>query len=185
MEEHKKNQIGEYLFTDKHTYELAKLELEKINKLKQSIGTEAPENIRKVYEGLTKKLFFSTPIGVGFLSDMRKYLVEIYGDSEIAPIPVPSGRVVKGTRGKTVDAERYKKLKTESERIKQLKNKLVIAVVALCVMVIGMLFIAITNENVGYFRTEEKIVNKYAAWEERLYNWEQELNEREASISHF
>ena len=60
-----------------------------------------------------------------------------------------------------------------------------IAVIAMLITIIGILFILITNENSGFFRAEEKLVNKYSAWEERLYNWEQELNEREAEISQF
>lgn len=178
-------QMDGYQFLDKHSFELAKLEKDRIEVIKQSMAQDSPENMKVVYDKLTQKLYFSTPIGMDFLGEMRKYLLAFYKEEDLLPIPVPTGRITKGVRGKTVDIERYKKLKSEKDRIAQIKGKLTIAVIAMLITIIGILFILLTNENVGYMRTEEKIVNKYAAWEERLYNWEQELNEREANISQF
>ena len=48
------------------------------------------------------------------------------------------------------------------ERLNLLRIRLTIAVVALAVAVIGMIFIAVINKNVGYFHAEQKVQDKYA-----------------------
>lgn len=183
MADMKQFQLDGYQFLDKSSYNIATIEKQKIETIKQSISADNPESIKLVYEKLTKKLYFSTPVGMDFLKEMRDYLITVYGD-DIAPVPVAPGRITRSTR-KTVDIEKYKQLKQENSRTTRIKNNLTIAVIAMLITIIGILFILITNENSGYFRAEEKLENKYAAWEERLYNWEQELNEREANISQF
>ena len=47
--------------------------------------------------------------------------------------------------------------------------------IALIVIIIGMFWIVITSDNLGYFNAEDKVLNKYSSWEE-------ELNAREAAI---
>ena len=64
-----------------------------------------------------------------------------------------------------------------------LRIRLTIAVVALAVAVIGMIFIAVTNKNVGYFHAEQKVQDKYAYWEEQLDAREKELQEWEEELS--
>ena len=170
--------VGNFVFTFLPTF------LVVLFVTKQSISADNPESIKAVYEKLTQKLYFSTPIGMNFLMEMREYLVTIYGE-EILPVPVAPARITRAARGRTVDIEKYKQLKKENSKAIRIKNNLTIAVIAMLITIIGILFILITNENSGFFRAEEKLVNKYSAWEERLYNWEQELNEREAEISQF
>ena len=184
MAESKQFQMDGYWFLDKSSYDIASLEKQKIDTIKQSISADNPESIKAVYEKLTQKLYFSTPIGMNFLMEMREYLVKIYGE-EILPVPVAPARITRAARGRTVDIEKYKQLKKENSKAIRIKNNLTIAVIAMLITIIGILFILITNENSGFFRAEEKLVNKYSAWEERLYNWEQELNEREAEFSQF
>ena len=184
MAESKQFQMDGYRCLDKSSYDIASLEKQKIDTIKQSISADNPESIKAVYEKLTQKLYFSTPIGMNFLMEMREYLVKIYGE-EILPVPVAPARITRAARGRTVDIEKYKQLKKENSKAIRIKNNLTIAVIAMLITIIGILFILITNENSGFFRAEEKLVNKYSAWEERLYNWEQELNEREAEISQF
>lgn len=181
--ESKQFQIDGYQFLDKSSYDVALNEYQKIEMIKQSLVANNPEDIRKVYEKLTKKLYFSTPIGMDFLKELRGYLITIYGE-EMSFVPVAPARITRSTK-KTVDIEKYKQLKEENKKTNKIKNNLVIAVISMLVIIIGILFILITNDNSSYFRTEDKIVDKYAAWEERLYNWEQELNEREENISQF
>lgn len=183
MADLKQFQLNGYQFLDKSSYNIALIEQQKIDTIKQSIFADNPDNTRIIYEKLTKKLYFSTPIGMDFLRELREYLVAIYGE-DIAPVPVAPGRITRVSR-KTVDIEKYKQLKEENSKTKRIKNNLTIAVIAMLITIIGILFILITNENSGYFRAKEKLEDKYAAWEERLYNWEQELNEREATISQF
>ena len=54
---------------------------------------------------------------------------------------------------------------------------------AFIAIVIGMFFIIVTNDNLGYFDAEEKVLDKYSAWQERLETWEEELENREEILN--
>lgn len=79
--------------------------------------------------------------------------------------------------------EKQEQTEKEVERLNLLRIRLTIAVVALAVAVIGMIFIAVTNKNVGYFHAEQKVQDKYAYWEEQLDAREKELQEWEEELS--
>jgi len=171
--------IDGFYFRSKKDLELAKLEKSKVDALKASVDYSDMDSVKAIYDKLVEKVYFVSPLGLGYLAEIREKLVSYYGEKAIAPIPVPNRY---GPKGKTVDAERYKKLKKENEQTKQINSKLLIFVIALSMIVIGIFFIAITNKNSGYFNAEQKVLDKYSAWEEELSNREKELNEREQLI---
>ena len=118
---------------------------------------------------------------------MREYLVENLGDGDLPLIGVARTNVVKvpeviNEKHPEISSEKYKKLRTDYIKLKRTKKILQIAVISFIVIILGMFYIMATNKNIGYFNTEEKIVNKYAAWEERLESWEDELNLREKEL---
>lgn len=56
-------------------------------------------------------------------------------------------------------------------------------IVALLVMVVAMFVIAAVNPNTGYINTENKILNKYATWQEELEEREQAVKEKEEELN--
>lgn len=181
-----KNFLDGYVFLDDGELERARKEKDIIGKLRESINFNHVEEVHQIYNRLLERKYFSTAIGMEFLRDMRGYLMEAMGEEAVLPIPVLASAstlkdsIEKSRRVLSVEVEKQnEKLKDENSRLRVLKNRLIIAVFALCATVIGMIFIIITNENVGYFNAEEKILNKYSAWQEQLESWEDELNERE------
>lgn len=175
--------VDGYLFVSKADYERALKEKNNIDSLLKKINPEDTEDMRRLYLKLVSKNYFITPVGIGFLHELRVFLSEGNDETELPNVPVPKlGHLDKARSTHTFD-EQYSRLKRENEKLSDIKNKLVISVVALVCIVIGMFFILITNDNVGYFNAEEKVLNKYSAWEERLEAWEEELNERESSIN--
>ncbi|MGN0151007.1 MAG: hypothetical protein ACI39Q_00915 [Wujia sp.] len=175
--------VDGYIFLDEREYQKAQKEKKIIDDLKKTLNPEKLDSMYLVYNKLLDKKFFSTPVGLGFLHDMREYLTDNMPDSELAMVPVPKRDTTENTHEHREQASKKDSLKRENDRLQIIKNRLTIAVVALCVIVIGMFFIIITNKNVGYFNAEEKVLNKYSAWQERLESWEEELNEREEAIN--
>ena len=177
-----------YYFEDIREAGKAKKEYFNICKIKSSISFDDLQGLKKMYLKLVEKKYFSTPIGYAFLQEMREYLVENLQDNDLPLINIARTNIVKvpdviNEIHPEVSSEKYKKLRNEYGKMKKLKFRLQIAVISLLVIVVGMLYIMATNENVGYFNTEEKIVNKYAAWEERLENREHELDLREDELN--
>lgn len=176
------NNVDGYLFVSKTDYERALKEKNNIEALKKKINPEDMEELRRLYLKLVSKNYFITPVGIGFLHELRGYLTDGFTEDELPCIPVPKlGHMDKG-KNTHISDERFSRLKKDYEKLSDIKNKLVIAVVALTVTIVGMFFIIVTNDNLGYFNAEEKVLNKYSEWEERLEAWEQELNDREAAL---
>ncbi len=177
----KENCLEGYIFSDENTFMRAQKEKQMIDKLKESLKPDDTESMHQIYDILVDKRCFITPIGVGFLHEMQEYLVDTIGDGEVQPVPAPKQYIVK-KMSSDISTGKEEKLQNENDYLRAVKSKLVIAVVALCVVVIGMIFIVVSNDNLGYFNAEEKVLNKYSAWQERLETWEEQLNEREEML---
>lgn len=175
--------IDGYCFSNSQDAKLALKEKNAISKIKDSIDISNTVAVYETYNKLVSKSYFVTPVGLGFLHEMRDYLKQFYDEDELKTITVLSKQ--KNKESNTLGEFNYKnleKLKLENEKLNSLRQKLVIAVVAMVIIIVGMMFIVVTNENLGYFNAEEKLLNKYAAWQERLENWEQELIKREDEL---
>ncbi len=176
-----------YYFEDIREANKAKKEYFNICKLKGTISFDDLQGLKNLYLKLVSKKYFSTPIGYSFLQEMREYLVENTGDDGLPLISVERNNVIKvpqvlNEKHPEISSEKYKKLRVEYNRLKRTKTILQIEVIAFGIIIAGMFYIMATNKNVGYFNTEEKILNKYATWEERLESWEDELNLKEDEL---
>lgn len=174
--------IDGFVFHNAKDTELAKKEYIAIKKLKNKINIDNLDEMIELYIKLATKKYFVTPVGLSFVRDMRDYLVERAPDRNIPPIYVDGNSDNK--EKSVIQSDDSKKYLDEIEGLKSTKKKMTVAIVSLIIVIIGMFFIVATNENIGYFNAEEKVLNKYSAWQERLQNWENELNEREAAIKY-
>lgn len=68
------------------------------------------------------------------------------------------------------------------KKYKKMTHILLIACVTMLLIIIGMFAINATSQNPTILNYEEKIINKYASWEQQLDQREQELNEREQQL---
>lgn len=191
-----KNVVGDYLFQSPKQAERAKKEQDYIRKLKRSMNPEDVENMYQLYLKLTSKGYFHTPVGFGFLDELRHFLAENGYQLENRPIPVLDDQKTAEDQNRRLRrnyeqaCEQRDKKQEELDRQKLVRIRLTIAVVALAVAVAGMIFIMVSNDNVGYFNAEEKIQDKYSYWEEQLdareqelLDWEQELSEQQQQIN--
>ena len=162
-----------------------------ITQLKKNMNPEDVAGLYHLYQKLTEKSYFRTDVGFGFLAELRDYLVK--NGYQIDAYTMPQSQANKKVSETHTDAhlrrkyerlcEKQEQTEKEVERLNLLRIRLTIAVVALAVAVIGMIFIAVTNKNVGYFHAEQKVQDKYAYWEEQLDAREKELQEWEEELS--
>lgn len=172
--------LGDYFFKGKSDFLRATKEQETIEKLRENIAGSNKEETLQLYNKMISKNYFSTPIGYAFLKEIRDGLVSFYGEENVPKIPVPRAKVAKNKN--MISKEEYDSLKEDYEKQKSVKTKLIIVIIALVVLVFGMILIALTNNNVGYFRTEEKVLDKYSAWEEDLKEREQIIRDKEEEL---
>lgn len=97
-------------------------------------------------------------------------------------------KVEKASRKEKKQKEKIEDLTPENmtvalKRYKKLSRLLLIACITMLLIIIGMFAINATSQNPTILNYEEKIVDKYASWEEELDAREQELNEREQKLN--
>lgn len=171
--------VDGYIFRSKREFDKAKKEYETIKELKQKIDMNNQENVASLYNRLVSKRYFQTPIGLSFLHELRVFLKEGNDNVSVAYVPVISSG---GVKSRSEQNRQYMELQKQYDKQSMTKNRLILAIVSMIIVIVGMIFIMATNENVGYFNAEEKVLNKYSAWEERLQKWEEELTIREDKL---
>lgn len=181
MAETEKYIVNGYRFVSRTDYERAAKEYENIMGLRDKLNANDIQGLKMVYNKLVSKNYFRTPVGFGFLHELKEYIESSEGSGEELPeVPVPKLEAKKTVS--LLDDPQYVKLREEHDRLLVIKNRMIIAIVSLAVIVIGMFFIAITNDNAGYFRAEEKVLDKYSSWEEELNQREKEIRDREEAL---
>ncbi|MCM1273117.1 MAG: hypothetical protein NC225_04240 [Clostridium sp.] len=171
--------VDGYIFRSKKEFERAKKEYETVHNIMENISMDSEEEMVKLYSKLVTKKYFQTPVGLSFLHDIRQTILDGRENASMPYIPVvPSVRM----RAPEQQEREYRKLKDQFDHQSIIKSRLTIAVVAMAVIIVGMIFIVMTNDNVGYFNAEEKVINKYSMWQEQLDKREEELDLREEQI---
>lgn len=171
--------VDGFIFRSKREFDKAKKEYETIKELKQKMDMNNQENVIEIYNRLVSKRYFQTPVGLTFLHELRVFLKEGNDNVSVAYVPVVSSG---GVKNRSEQNRQYMELQKQYNKQSMTKNRLILAIVSMIIVIVGMIFIMATNENVGYFNAEEKVLNKYSAWEERLQKWEEELTIREDKL---
>ena len=123
-----------------------------------------------IYNGLISKNVFHTPVGIGFLYELRLRLLaspEINAE-EIQPIPVPRSRTNRKMQP-PIPMKDYRKPFYISTAL----------AIVFGISIIGMFIIMkISDNNVTILNYRNAIINEYA-------EWEKELQEREAKLDNY
>lgn len=191
-------QVGEFEFESLEMAQKAQKEYEGIRYMREKTRMDDPEVVLKLYNKLILKDIFATPLGFQFLSELRTYLLGSgsFRPEQVHRIPVPQGslgdsasdkkdlirqnRQLAEVNRQLAEARRLNKNKRDYKRL--LKGSLIFS--AICVLVIGgLLFLMATGDNnMNIINYENKILNKYEAWEEELDQREQALSRREEEL---
>ena len=172
--------VSGYEFEAEQDAREAEREQQNIEMLKTKVDFSDAETMRKLYDRLTEKQVFHTVIGLQFLTEFREYLV---GEAGYSPEEITSVKVEHKKGMTRVQKEQLEYLQNDNQKLSGQRRYYVITIVVLAGLILAMLVIAALNPNVGYINTENKILNKYAAWEERLTEREKQLNQREDELN--
>ncbi len=171
--------VGGYRFDSRVDAAKARKELEYISRIKDRLDSGNAAQMQNIYIKLAERKYFTTPVGLNFMHELRAYIKALAPDADIPYVPV-AGR--KTAQAKITESPQYvmlsanyDKTKEENTEIRKKTSRMAVFMIALVVIIIGMFWIVITSDNLGYFNAEDKVLNKYSSWEE-------ELNAREAAI---
>ncbi len=170
--------IDGFVFEDEKINRQALREFTYIEKMKGSMSNLRPEQLKEFYHKLIDKRIFTTQVGYTFLYEIRSTLVEQYHipDEDLDEIVIPKVEV---EQPKPTNDQQ---LKEQVVALRRSKSLMSYVIVTLIIVIIGFFVIIAKNDNIGYINTENKILNKYAKWQEELEERERELDEREAAL---
>ena len=148
---------------------LAQSEIKKIDYLKAHLDRGDADTVKALYDKAIDEKFFKTPVGIGFLTEMREYLIETLDYSEDEVRAIPLYMFYDTTKKRTAEKPVKKK-----DHAGALFTSIVLNI-ALIIAVIIMFWIALNTDQPNILNYETVITDKYATWE-------QELTEREAAV---
>lgn len=188
MSEKKKITINGFVFTDEAEAEQAKKEAQGIHYVEERADMHHPETVLEIYNKMVKQELFETAVGYTYLKELQEYLIQnlAINNRDILPISVTHPMLEESLRKKLrisakKESNEKKMLKKSDGYRKKYEITLFISVI-LAVSVIGMFIIASTSNSPTIINYENKLIDKYAAWEQELDEREAALNEREHTM---
>lgn len=178
--EHNTYIVAGYEFESERDAKEAEREQHNIMALKSKIDFHNTNDMVKLYVRLIEKQVFHTPVGIQFLSEFREYLIGEAGQEEAG---IPAVKVERRQGMTRLQREKLEFLEEENKKNAARRKYYFITIGALIVVIVTMFIITALNPNVGYINTENKILNRYAEWEEQLSEREKQLNDREAELN--
>ncbi len=169
-----------HTFEDEKQLLLAKKEAEAIEYLRAKTDFNNGEMLIRLYHRIIDNKMMETEIGVDFLVEIRKRIIEmgIMKEEQLKEIPE-----LKKRKAKKKAAEKKSRELLLIEKVKRQNAVLVVVCLFLSALVIGMFVILLTGKRSPLaIRYEEELVNKYASWAQDLTQRENELNDRIAEL---
>ena len=179
--------VAGYVFKSKKSAELAENELNAINYMLSRVNQEDPAQVYLLYNKILDRELFKTAIGFDYLKELQDYLYahEAIPDDKIRPIPVDEEieEVLKGSR-RTTDSknQQIRELERQVEKYKTRKVKSIIINFILVAVIIATFYILQSGSQTTVINYENKLLNKYASWEEELRSREATLKEKERNF---
>ena len=210
--------IEGFYFDDAANAAKAEKEAETIRYIRSRTNFAKAEAVYAVYTKLIDNNVFSTEVGYSFLAELYHLLQDsgVYQENELPKIYISSKTAEKPIQ-KTMESADTEELSAEEEariveavhkRTRSLQDssktqvrniremyrdklrnyKIVIGVLA--AVIIGMIAMVYFSDSSPLMNAEQKVLDKYAAWQEELQlqeqelkDWEAELQEREKQLS--
>ena len=186
--------IDGFLFQTEEEAEQAQKEVEGIHYIKANLDMEDPQAVLQVYDNLIKQRLFETPVGYCFLHELKEYLVGIptISNEDIKAIPIVQTEQADLSETKKSQKKSEKKAEKKQKQSRQKTQKkeknvnyksrctvFMTTTLILAISVITMMILAATSDNVNILNYENKLIDKYSAWEQELDEREQALDELE------
>ena len=173
--------VGDYMFSTLEEANVAKLELDKIEKLTEKLGDADDEMLYKVYNRSIEKNTFRTPVGLEFMKVLKKRLEKSRKvKDDILPIPVSVNNLeIKDANDKQDD---IKKVRDDAKKFSTFFKWSLFVNAILVVVIIALFVITSTADNPNIINYENALIDKYSSWETELNEKDKELRAKEREL---
>ncbi|MCR4589775.1 MAG: hypothetical protein K5668_03055 [Lachnospiraceae bacterium] len=177
--------VGGYHFHSTADADKARDEQKKIAYIEAHMNRDNPESVLTIYEKMLSNRIFVTPVGFGFLKEVRDYLLasESIDNDRIKPLEL--NQMYSLGKGISEDNELPQRKIIPAKKKNPYEERFFISAVfnvVLVIAVIAMFIIATTSDNPNIINYENNIVNKYSEWEEELKDREQRVRDAEREL---
>lgn len=173
---------GEYAYASKAEWEEAKKEEESVRYIRAKMNLKDTDIVYKLYCRLVDQGSFYTPVGIGFLQELRRQLLSgVKPPEEIPAIPIRLAKK-KSVLAEEISDEEKKKIKNRADYYQGKLQTTRIVAVGLTFLVIVMFLITMFGPNSPLADANEQVQNQYAAWEQELTEREQAVREKENAL---
>jgi hypothetical protein len=167
--------FGGYEFLSENDAQKAAMDLSKIKLLESRFKASRPSDKKAVYDKSIENKIFKTPVGWGYLADLRKQLLESgYTEDDLIPIPVN----VSMTKHSALENLTVKQRIKPADAPKSFTLRRVFPIIlniVLAILVVLMFVVAATSDSDNILNYKRNITNRYSSWE-------QDLTEREKAV---
>ena len=183
-EENKKQDytVGGFEFISENDAQKGQMDLSKIKVLEARAKASRPNEVKAVYEKAIENKIFKTPIGWGYLMDLRKKLLESgFKEEDLIPIPLN----VSITRHSAMEnlSVRQRIIPDTSGKNSPFKRIFPIVLnIVLAILVVVMFLIAASGENDNIINYKKNVTNRYSGWEQDLTEREKAVREAEKRL---
>lgn len=193
----KKNEkvsVGGFSFLSKDEEEVAKKEQEGVKYIRSKTDMDNPEMVLQIYNKMIEQNFFETVVGYSYLKELQEYLhtVPFIKNEDVQPILVRHTAFEKEIRKERIkQRNQQKNMKSKLDEVKRSSNNsvlgrkyklsMMINLILVC-CVVGMFIISMTSSSPTILNYEGKLLDKYASWEEKLSEREQEIRLKESEL---
>jgi hypothetical protein len=174
--------VGGYEFMTEIDAQKGAMDLNKIKLLNTRAKATRPQDIKAVYEKAIENKIFKTPLGWGYLANLRAKLIES-GYNEDDLIPIPLGVTI--TRHSAMENLSVRQRIKPEKKKNSLEFKRVFPIVLsaiLTILVIVMFLITVTSESDNIINYRRNVTNRYASWEQDLKEREKKVREAEKRL---
>jgi hypothetical protein len=173
--------VAGYSFSDPHDYKEAKREAETIDYIKANTDLNDLNKTIKLYHKLVERKTLKTVVGFTFLKELQERMVKesIVSKDNIPCIQIDKDEKQLRTYANILEHDQEHKHMDmiDDYRIK-LRNSRIISAFLVGIIVV-MIAISIWSDRNIFSNYENKIINKYATWEEELNARQKLIEEKE------
>lgn len=177
--------VAGYSFEDSHEYKEAKREQETVDYIRANTDLSDINKVLKLYNKLVERKTLKSVVGIIFLNELRDNILkagivtidnlpDIKIEKQIAPIRVYDNVLEHEQENKHLAM-------IEDYRIKLKNSRIINAFLA--IIIVAMILITVFMDRSMYSIYENKIIDKYEAWQQELESREAALADKENAVS--
>ena len=174
--------VDGFIFENIEDANVAKMELDKISKLKEKLTGADVALLYKVYNRSIENGTFKTPVGFAYMNELR-LRIEREGSFKEELLPVPVGI---RNNSRNADSKELINAKERTEKIQNILKWSVFINIVFFIVVIMLFIISSTSDRPNIINYRTAVIDEYSQWEQELTQREEAVSqkERELNINH-